>query len=190
MRALLQLLYKALRSAGALFIRGLLIITTPLVEKNPAKALAVNTPVVLSMARVVVLGFAVALLRQIWRAGIAGWPDATLSISVVLALPVVGALERVRPSEVISLARAMVGRFGHGGVRTLGSTYTTPSTAPSKFDDHRCDVRSVGHDNEQPTMASDRGSGGDPSAMSGGDDAEDADDDSTPSARGHTEVAV
>ena len=80
------------------------------------------------------------MLRQIWRAGIAGWPDATLSISVVLALPVVGALERVRPSEVVSLARAMVGRFGHGGVRTSAAR-PTPSTAPSKFDDHRSDVQ-------------------------------------------------
>jgi hypothetical protein len=161
MRTLLQLLYKALRYASARLADGMLVIATPLVEKNPAKLLATRAPVVLSMARVVVLGFAVAMLRQIWRAGIAGWPDATLSISVVLALPVVGALERVRPSEVVSLARAMVGRFGHGGVRTMGSTYPTPSTAPSKFDDHRSDLPSTSSEPGAATTASDNGRGTD-----------------------------
>ena len=161
MRTLLLLLYTGVRRAGALIVDGMLVIATPLVEKNPAKVLALRAPVVLSMARVVVLGFAAAMLRQIWRAGIAGWPDATLSISVVLALPVVGALERVRPSEVVLLARAMVGRFGHGGVRTLGSAYPTPSTAPSKFDDHRSDVGTPAPEANGETVASDDGRGAD-----------------------------
>jgi hypothetical protein len=68
-----------------------LIVTTPLVEKNPAKMLATRAPVVLSMARVVVLGFAVAVLRQVWRAGIGGWPDATQHLRGA------GAADRRRP---------------------------------------------------------------------------------------------
>jgi hypothetical protein len=84
----------------------------------------------------------------------------------VLALPVVGALERVRPSEVVSLARTMVGRFGHGGVRTMGSTYPTPSTAPSKFDDHRSDTQGVVPASDPAGVMSDDGRGTD----DGGDD--------------------
>ena len=139
MRRLLPLLYGSARRAASLVIDGLLIVTTPLVEKNPAKTLATRSPVVLSMARVVVLGFAVAVLRQVWRAGIAGWPEATLCISVVLALPIVGALERVRPMDVVSLAKTLVGRFGHGDVRSVANVYASPSAEPSKFDDHRWD---------------------------------------------------
>ena len=138
-----SLLYKGARRIGALLGGGMLIVTTPLVEKNPAKVLASRAPVVLSMARVVVLGFAVALLRQVWRAGIAGWPDATLSMAIVLALPVVGALERVGPREVVSLAKTMLERFGQGDVRRLGSVYAEPSAEPWKYDDHRIDEESA-----------------------------------------------
>ena len=143
MTRLLTLLYRTTAPLFAYLVQGLLILTTPLVEKNPAKVLALRTPVVLSMARVVVLGFAIAVLRQIWRAGVAGWPDATLSIAVVLALPVVGALERVQPTDVLALTQTLVGRFGKGAVRPTGSVYPVPPTAPSKFDDHRSDGAST-----------------------------------------------
>jgi len=112
---------------------------TPLLEKNPAKALAARAfgvPMAFSMARVIVLGFAVAMLHQIWRAGVAGWPDATLSISVVLAMPVLSAMERVRPGQVVELAKALVDRFGVGAGREMASVY---SVEPSKYDDHRVD---------------------------------------------------
>jgi hypothetical protein len=122
---------------------ALLIVATPLVEKNPAKVLAARAPVVLSMARVVVLAFAVVVLRQVWLAGVAAWPDAMVSIAVVLALPVVGALERVRPADVLSLAKEFVGRLGTGGVREVRSVYHAASTEPSKFDDHRVDAPSA-----------------------------------------------
>jgi hypothetical protein len=106
---------------------------TPLLEKNVIKTLSVDTPVVFSMSRVIVLGFTVAMLRQIWYAGIAGWPDATLAIAVVLALPILGALEKVDPSQVVDLAKTLVGRFGAGDVRRLASAY---AAEPSRFDDH------------------------------------------------------
>ena len=109
---------------------------TPLLEKNVIKTLSLDIPVVFSMSRVIVLAFAVAMLRQIWHAGIAGWPDATVAIAIVLALPILGALERVKPEDVVELAKTLVDRFGVGGVRTMGSVY---SGEPSKYDDHRHD---------------------------------------------------
>jgi hypothetical protein len=111
-----------------------LSLVTPLLEKNVLKTLSYDLPVVFSMSRVIVLAFAVAMIRQMWRAGIAGWPDATLAIAVVLALPIVGALDRAKPHDVFSVARALFGRFGVGDARNVGSVY---ATEPSKFDDHR-----------------------------------------------------
>ena len=153
MNASLLVLWRACRRAWSLLVSGLLIVTTPLVEKNPAKAVTTKAPVVLSMARVVVLGFAVAMLRQVWLAGISGWPDATVSISVVLALPIVGALERVAPSDVVLLARSLVGRFGEGTVRPAWSAYTPVPTAPSKFDDHRSDATGLADPGDGPSKS-------------------------------------
>ena len=116
-----------------------LSLLTPLLEKNVLKTLSIDLPVVFSMSRVIVLAFAVAMLRQIWRAGIAGWPDATVAIAVVLALPIVSALQRATPQEVLSVAGTLLNRFGVGTARGLGSVYGTHSTEPSKFDDHRAD---------------------------------------------------
>ena len=109
---------------------------TPLLEKNVVKTLALDTPLVFSMSRVIVLAFALCLLRQIWRAGVAGWPEATLSIAIVLALPLLGALERVKPGETIELAKTLFRRIGIGGVRHVASVF---GEEPSKFDDHRQD---------------------------------------------------
>ena len=109
---------------------------TPLLEKNVVKTLALDAPVVFSMSRLIVLAFAAGMLRQIWRAGVAGWPDATLSIAIVLALPLLGALERVKPAETIELAKTFVRRIGIGGARQVSNVY---GEEPSKFDDHRQD---------------------------------------------------
>ena len=97
---------------------------TPLLEKNVIKTLSLDLPMVFSMGRVIVLAFAIAMLRQIWRAGISGWPDATLSIAIVLAIPVFGALERVKPAEVVTLANTLINRFGVGATRSTGSVYS------------------------------------------------------------------
>ncbi|HEY5061918.1 MAG TPA: hypothetical protein VII52_10310 [Gemmatimonadaceae bacterium] len=129
----LPFLYKLARRGLVLLVDGLLIVSTPLAEKNPAKIIAQRAPLVLSMARVVVLAFAVAMLRQIWVRGVGAWPAATLSIAVVLALPILAALDRVKPGEVVTLARSLIGRFGIGAVETA-------PTEPSKFDDHRSDA--------------------------------------------------
>ena len=93
----LPFLYKVVRRCVALLVDGLLIVSTPLAEKNPAKIIAQRAPLVLSMARLVVLAFAVAMLRQIWVRGVGAWPAATLSIAVVLALPI---SRGTRPGEI------------------------------------------------------------------------------------------
>ncbi len=123
-------LIRAARQAAA-------VVFTPLLEKNVVKTLALDAPVVFSMSRVIVLAFAAAMLRQVWRAGVAGWPDATLSIAIVLAMPVLGAMERVGPAQVVELAKTLLSRFGIGGVRRAGSVYAAEE--PSKYDDHRAD---------------------------------------------------
>jgi peptidoglycan/LPS O-acetylase OafA/YrhL len=111
---------------------------TPLLEKNVLKTFALDVPVVFSMSRLIVLAFAVGMLRQLWRAGIAGWPEATLAMAIVLALPTLAALERARPVDVLALAKALVNRFGAGAVRSVENVYASPRE-PSKYDDHRDD---------------------------------------------------
>jgi hypothetical protein len=115
-----------------------LALITPLLEKNVLKTLSLDVPVIFSMSRIIVLAFAATVLRQIWRAGVAGWPDATLAIAIVLALPLLGALERVGPEQVVELAKTLLTRVGTGGVRNMASVY---GEEPSKFDDHRDDHR-------------------------------------------------
>jgi hypothetical protein len=95
----------------------ILALLTPLLEKNPSKRMVFSrchVPMILSMARLIVLFFAGVMLRQISRHGITGWPDATLCISVVLALPVLGALERVKPEQAVEFGKTVVRRFGVG----------------------------------------------------------------------------
>jgi len=113
-----------------------LAILTPLLEKNVVKTFGLEIPLVFSMSRVIVLAFAAAMLHQIWHSGIAGWPDATLSMAIVLALPLLAALERVKPNEVVTFAKTLVNRFGIGAERTIANIY---SSEPSKYDDHRAD---------------------------------------------------
>jgi len=113
-----------------------LAILTPLLEKNVVKTFGIDVPLVFSMSRVIVLAFAAAMLHQIWHSGIAGWPDATLSMAIVLALPLLAALERVKPNEVVTFAKTLVTRFGIGAERTIANIY---SSEPSKYDDHRAD---------------------------------------------------
>ena len=117
-----------------------LAIATPLLEKNAAKlvtARSLKVPVMFSMARVIVLAFAIAMLHQSWHAGIAGWPEATVSIVVVLAMPILGAMEHVPPAATMSLAKDLVGRLGFGETRQ--GVVRLRDAEPSKYDDHRDD---------------------------------------------------
>src|SRR5690348_5144212 len=118
---------------GALAV--LMSLVTPLLEKNPAKALATpGSAFVFSMSRLIVLAFAAAMLRQVWYTGVNGWPDATLSIAIVLAIPLLGALDRVSPEQVVALGGALIGRFGIGDTGPNGRRY---DGEPNRFDDHR-----------------------------------------------------
>jgi len=113
----------------------MMAVITPLLEKNPAKALAASgSAFVFSMSRIIVRAFATAMLRQLWQTGVSGWPDATLSIAIVLALPLLGALDRVSPEQVVALGGALIGRFGIGEVGLSGPN---GNREPSRFDNHR-----------------------------------------------------
>src|SRR5579862_3352164 len=120
----------------------LLAILTPLLEKNAEKTVAARSlkvPVVFSMARVIVLAFAISMLHESWVSGIAGWPEATLSIAVVLAMPLLSALERLKPAQAFALVKDVLDRFGHGETRAGVPPFL--DREPRKTDDHRIDTR-------------------------------------------------
>ena len=89
---------------------------TPLLEKNAVKTLTTDVPIMFSMSRLVVLAFAIGMMRQLWAVGIVGWPEATLSISIVLALPILGALERATPEQVVEVTKSLIGKLGVGEI--------------------------------------------------------------------------
>ena len=115
---LLPFLYRALRTVGTTAL-------TPVLEKNVVKTMAIDSKLVLSMSRLIAVAFAVVTLKEFWHAGIEGWPDATLGIAVVLALPVMNAIGRANPDEVVALTRVLIARMG--------------TREPGKLDDHRYD---------------------------------------------------
>jgi hypothetical protein len=134
-----QTLARSTRRAFRVARAVVLALVTPLLEKNPLKTATFSlcyVPMVLSMARVIVLLFALAMLRQVRHAGIAGWPEATLCIAIVLALPLLNALDRVSAQETIAVAKSLFGKIGQGATRQIGSVY---AGEPSKYDDHRDD---------------------------------------------------
>ena len=112
---------------------------TPLLEKNAIKTLAVDVPLVFSMSRIVVLAFATGMVRQLWKAGIASWPEATVTMTIVLALPMLGALERAKPEQTLDVLKSLVGRFGIGDQRRALSLFTRESQDPSRYDNHWSD---------------------------------------------------
>ena len=133
-------------------------ILTPLFEKNPCKTMTISrcqVPMVLSMSRLIVLAFAVAMLHQVTHAGIAGWPDASLCITIVLALPLLSALDRVGPSHALAFMKTLIQRFGVGAVRSIPGIYPVE---PNKHDDHRDDGSDDG-DEEPDDVAGDAPSG-------------------------------
>lgn len=100
---------------------------TPVLEKNVVKTLHLESPLVLSMSRVIAVAFAAVMLKQFWHSGIGGWPDAAMGIATVLALPVMSTLEHANPDEVLAVTRVLLAKLGGA------------SAEPSKFDDHRTD---------------------------------------------------
>ena len=91
------------------------------------------------MTRVVVLAFAISMVHESWYVGVAGWPEATLAIAIVLTMPILSALERVTPKQAIGLVKDVLGRFGVGETRRgVGNVMRRE---PWKHDDHRDDRR-------------------------------------------------
>jgi len=115
----------------------LLIILSMVMEKNPQKVLSTQAPISLSMTRIVILAFAVGLFRQMWMAGIAGWPEATLCIALVFSNQLASALDKLPAKDVLDFGKAIVSRFGMGEVRQVGNLY--PENLPSKYDDESQD---------------------------------------------------
>ena len=113
-------------AAGKIHVDEAWIVADPGTVVNTERARAqMEGAVVFSMSRVIVLAFAIAVLRHVWRVGVPGWPDATLAIAIVLALPLLGALERMRPTAVAEIAnqemwqRATVAAVTVSGDRTF-----------------------------------------------------------------------
>ena len=133
---------RALR-AVAIALRAVAIaLITPILEKNPAKTASFTTaavPLVVSMSRVIVLCFAWRMQWQIERTGVAGWPEATLCMVIVLTLPLLSALERVKAADTIAIVTTLLGRVGVGTPRTVATLATLPGESPNKYDDHRED---------------------------------------------------
>jgi hypothetical protein len=98
---------------------------TPVLEKNVVKTLAMDSPLVVSMSRLIAMVFAAVVLREYWQTGIDGWPDATVGIATVIALPMMNAIERAKPDDVMAITRLLLARMR--------------GPEPSKLDDHRID---------------------------------------------------
>jgi hypothetical protein len=118
MRTILSLLGRLVKSAGIAAI-------TPVLEKNVVKTMATDSPLVFSMSRLIAMVFAAVTLRQFWTTGVTTWPQATLGIATVLALPLMNSIEHADPDKVVALTRLLLARLG--------------GTEPSKFDDHTKD---------------------------------------------------
>lgn len=112
---------------------------TPLLEKNAIKTLALGVPLVFSMSRIVVLAFAAGMVRQLWKVGIVSWPEATLAMTIVLALPMLGALERAAPEQALDVLKTLIGRFGVGDQRAALRLLRPDSQDPSPYDNHWSD---------------------------------------------------
>jgi hypothetical protein len=130
---------------GSRMARALVLaLVTPLLEKNPSKTATFSlcyVPMVLSMARVIVLLFALVMLEQVRRSGVSAWPTAALCIAIVWALPVLNALERVSAEDTIAVAKALFRRVGVGGVRRIGSMFDEETGESDSY--HREDGRGI-----------------------------------------------
>ncbi len=101
--------------------------------RHALRSLGGATSVLIALSWAAVLGLTVVDLHRLWTPGPLGWPDATLAMANVLAFPLLGALERMKPEATVELVEALVGRIGIGDVARL------IDREPSKYDDHRND---------------------------------------------------
>ena len=114
-------------------------LSSPLLEKGAGLTRATDAldlPVVLSMKRLIVLIFAVVVARQVAQAGVTDWPLATLAITTICALPLLAALEKADPADVLALVRTMLAKVTQQAGSVLKAL---DAIRPSKYDDHRND---------------------------------------------------
>jgi hypothetical protein len=90
----------------------LAVLLSPFAEKNPVRALSSIAPIVLSMSRITVAVFTAVNAYRLAIAPAIGWPEATLAIALVFALPVLAALSKLSPGEVVAFGTKIVERFG------------------------------------------------------------------------------
>jgi hypothetical protein len=91
-------------------------VLSPIAEKNPVKALSSIAPVVLSGSRITVGVFTAVDAYRLAHAATIGWPEVTLAIALVFALPVLAGLSKVAPAEAIAFGEKILDRFGVGDV--------------------------------------------------------------------------
>lgn len=113
-----------MQTLGRWLRTAFVVALSPLLEKQPLKLFAIKAPIVFSMTRLIPLGFSVAMIRQVWKAGVAGWPDAITIATCILALPLLEALSRVDPEKVLGFGEVLLNRFGVGDARKMGSVFT------------------------------------------------------------------
>lgn len=106
---------KYLRRVSIMFL-------SPLAEKNPTKALAVDAPLVLSFRRVALAALIVAAIRQHWKVGYAGWPEVTYATVLVVVVLFLGAFEKASTDQAVGVLNHLVDRFGLGQGRGAGES--------------------------------------------------------------------
>ncbi len=117
------------------FLRAVVfVLLSPWAEKNSCRALSVDAPYVLSLSRCIVTAFSYGMYQQMVAVGIAGWPEATLCIALVYAIPILNALSQSKASDVLDFGKTLVNRFGVGEVRRVAAL---TAREPSKHDDER-----------------------------------------------------
>jgi hypothetical protein len=99
------------------WLHVLAFLLSPWLEKNPMKLLTWLSPIMLSCARITVSVFTYVMARRLLDTKTAiGWPEMIGMIGLVFALPILAALEKVSPQDVIAFGAKIIERFGVGGV--------------------------------------------------------------------------
>ncbi|MDP1859697.1 MAG: hypothetical protein Q8K82_13560 [Gemmatimonadaceae bacterium] len=99
------------------WVHVLAFLVSPISEKNATKVLASFAPIMLSGSRVTVAVFAYVMAKRLLETKTAmGWPESTIVLGLIFALPILAALEKVSPQDVVAFGEKIVGRFGLGDV--------------------------------------------------------------------------
>lgn len=99
------------------WVHILAFIVSPISEKNPVKVLSSFAPIMLSGSRITVAVFTYVIARRLLETKVAiGWPESTMVLGLIFALPLLAALEKMSPADVVAFGTKIVERFGIGDV--------------------------------------------------------------------------